>query len=48
MSCDSKSGHDMPLSAADNTAARLRRLLGALPTRPGRGGGHNRTEAALG
>jgi len=38
----------LPLSAAEETAPQLRRLLGALPSRHGRGGGHTRTEATLG
>jgi len=38
----------LPLSAAEETAPQLRRLLGALPARHGRGGGHMQTEAALG
>jgi uncharacterized protein (DUF58 family) len=38
----------LPLSAAEETAPQLRRLLGALPARHGRGGGHSQTEATLG
>jgi uncharacterized protein (DUF58 family) len=38
----------LPLSAAEETAPQLRRLLGAMPARHGRGGGHPTTEAALG
>ena len=38
----------LPLSAAEDTAPQLRRLLGALPTRHARSGGHSRTEATLG
>ena len=39
----------LPLSAAEETAPQLRRLLGALPTgRHARGGGHSQTEASLG
>jgi uncharacterized protein (DUF58 family) len=38
----------LPLSAAEETAVQLRRLLGALPARHGRGGGHSQTEATLG
>jgi uncharacterized protein (DUF58 family) len=39
----------LPLSAAEETAPQLRRLLGAMPTRHGRGGGHHAvTEATLG
>ena len=38
----------LPLSAAEDTATQLRRLLGALPARHGRGGGPDRTEATLG
>jgi uncharacterized protein (DUF58 family) len=38
----------LPLSAAEDTAAQLRRLLGAVPARYGRGGGGGRTEATLG
>ena len=38
----------LPLSAAEGTAPQLRRLLGAMPARHGRGGGHHTTEAALG
>jgi uncharacterized protein (DUF58 family) len=38
----------LPLSAAEETAPQLRRLLGALPSRHGRGGSHARTEATLG
>ncbi|TYL79776.1 DUF58 domain-containing protein [Bradyrhizobium cytisi] len=37
----------LPLSAAEDTAMQLRRLLGAMPARHGRGGSH-RTEATLG
>jgi uncharacterized protein (DUF58 family) len=38
----------LPLSAAEETAPQLRRLLGGLPTRRGDGGGHMQTEAGLG
>jgi uncharacterized protein (DUF58 family) len=38
----------LPLSAAEETAPQLRRLLGALPARYGRGGGHSHAEATLG
>jgi uncharacterized protein (DUF58 family) len=38
----------LPLSAAEETAPQLRRLLGALPARSGRGGHHSQTEAGLG
>ena len=38
----------LPLSAAEETAPQLRRLLGAMPSRHARGGGHTRTEATLG
>jgi uncharacterized protein (DUF58 family) len=38
----------LPLSAAEETAPQLRRLLGAMPSRHGPGGGHTRTEATLG
>jgi uncharacterized protein (DUF58 family) len=38
----------LPLSAAEETAPQLRRLLGGLPARHGRGGGHTKAEAALG
>jgi uncharacterized protein (DUF58 family) len=38
----------LPLSAAEETAEQLRRLLGVLPVRHGRGGGHTQTEATLG
>jgi len=38
----------LPLSAAEETAPQLRRLLGALPARHGRGGGHSQTGATLG
>jgi uncharacterized protein (DUF58 family) len=38
----------LPLSAAEDTAPQLRHLLGAMPSRHGRGGGHTRTEATLG
>src|SRR6516162_1663791 len=38
----------LPLSAAEETAPQLRRLLGAMPSRHGRAGGHTRTEATLG
>jgi uncharacterized protein (DUF58 family) len=38
----------LPLSAAEETAPQLRRLLGAMPGRHGRGGGHSQTEATLG
>ncbi|MET4068748.1 uncharacterized protein (DUF58 family) [Bradyrhizobium sp. S3.2.6] len=37
----------LPLNAAEDTAMQLRRLLGAMPARHGRGGSH-RTEATLG
>ena len=38
----------LPLSAAEETAPQLRRLLGAMPSRHARGGGHSQTEATLG
>jgi uncharacterized protein (DUF58 family) len=38
----------LPLSAAEETAPQLRRLLGAVPVPHGRGGGHAQTEATLG
>jgi len=38
----------LPLSAAEDTAAQLRRLLGETATRDGRAGIHSRTEATLG
>ena len=39
----------LPLSAAEDTAQQLRRLLGALPNRGGgRGGGHGQMGASLG
>jgi uncharacterized protein (DUF58 family) len=38
----------LPLSAAEETAPQLRRLLGAMPARHGRGGGHTMTGATLG
>jgi uncharacterized protein (DUF58 family) len=38
----------LPLSAAEETAPQLRRLLGGLPSRRGHGGGHIQTEAGLG
>ena len=38
----------LPLSAAEDTAQQLRRLLGALPARGGRGGGASQMEAGLG
>ena len=38
----------LPLSAAEETAPQLRRLLGAVPARHGRGGAHVPTEATLG
>jgi hypothetical protein len=38
----------LPLSAAEETAPQLRRLLGAMRGRHGRGGGHSQTEATLG
>ncbi|MCP3397373.1 DUF58 domain-containing protein [Bradyrhizobium sp. CCGB20] len=38
----------LPLSAAEDTAAQLRRLLGGLPARQGRTAAHSQTEAALG
>jgi uncharacterized protein (DUF58 family) len=38
----------LPLSAAEETAPQLRRLLGGLPSRGGHGGGHIQTEAGLG
>jgi uncharacterized protein (DUF58 family) len=37
-----------PLSAAEETAPQLRRLLGAMPAHHGRGGSHPTTEPALG
>src|SRR5689334_19662254 len=38
----------LPLSAAEETAQQLRHLLGALPGRSGRGGGHRQMGAGLG
>jgi uncharacterized protein (DUF58 family) len=38
----------LPLSAAEEVAPQLRRLLGAMPARHGRGGGHVTPEATLG
>jgi len=38
----------LPLSAAEDTAQQLRRLLGASPNRGGRGGGHGQMGASLG
>jgi uncharacterized protein (DUF58 family) len=38
----------LPLSAAEQTAPQLRRLLGGLPARRGHSGGHIQTEAGLG
>jgi uncharacterized protein (DUF58 family) len=38
----------LPLSAAEETAPQLRRLLGAMPGRHGRRCGHSQTEATLG
>ena len=38
----------LPLSAAEDTAQQLRRLLGTLPSRSGRGGGHGQMGASLG
>jgi len=38
----------LPLSAAEETAPQLRRLLGKLPTRHAHGGDHSQTEATLG
>ncbi|MCP3476571.1 DUF58 domain-containing protein [Bradyrhizobium sp. CCGUVB1N3] len=38
----------LPLSASEDTAGQVRRLLGGLSARHGAGAGHNRTEAALG
>ncbi|MET4831481.1 hypothetical protein ABIF44_000888 [Bradyrhizobium japonicum] len=38
----------LPLSAAEDTAAQLRRLLGGLPAGRGRAAPHNLAEAALG
>ncbi len=38
----------LPLSAAEDTATQLRRLLGGLPARHGRAAAHSQTEAALG
>ncbi|WP_061849979.1 DUF58 domain-containing protein [Bradyrhizobium sp. DOA1] len=38
----------LPLSAAEDTARQLRRLLGGLPGRTGRGASYGRTEANLG
>jgi uncharacterized protein (DUF58 family) len=38
----------LPLSAAEQTAPQLRRLLGAMPTGRSRGGVHTATEATLG
>jgi hypothetical protein len=38
----------LPLSAAEDTAPQIRRLLGRLPSHQGRGGRSNSPEAALG
>jgi uncharacterized protein (DUF58 family) len=38
----------LPLSAAEDTSAQLRRLLGGMPARHGRAAAHHQTEAALG
>jgi uncharacterized protein (DUF58 family) len=38
----------LPLSTAEDTAQQIRRLLGALPNRGGRGGGHGQMGANLG
>ena len=38
----------LPLSAAEDTAQQLRRLLGTLPARTGRGGGHGHVGASIG
>jgi hypothetical protein len=38
----------LPLSAAEETAPQLRRLLGVIPARHGRSGGPMQTEATLG
>ncbi|MHC2333584.1 DUF58 domain-containing protein [Bradyrhizobium sp. USDA 4454] len=38
----------LPLSTAEETAPQVRRLLGGLPARHGRGDGHSKAEAALG
>jgi uncharacterized protein (DUF58 family) len=38
----------LPLSSAEEVAPQLSRLLGAVPGRHGRGGGHPQTEATLG
>jgi len=38
----------LPLSAAEDTAQQLRRLLGTLTSRPGRGGGHGQMGASIG
>ncbi|MGY4480542.1 DUF58 domain-containing protein [Bradyrhizobium sp. USDA 3364] len=38
----------LPLSAAEETVPQVRRLLGGMPARHGRGGGRATTEAALG
>ena len=38
----------LPLSAAEDTAQQLRRLLGTLPSRTGRGGGHGQVGASIG
>ncbi|XIA65270.1 DUF58 domain-containing protein [Bradyrhizobium sp. TZ2] len=38
----------LPLSAAEDTGGQIRRLLGGLPARRGRGGGHSQTEATRG
>ncbi|MFG3597978.1 DUF58 domain-containing protein [Bradyrhizobium sp. RDI18] len=38
----------LPLSAAEDTAQQLRHLLGTLPSRSGRGGGHGQVGASLG
>jgi uncharacterized protein (DUF58 family) len=38
----------LPLSTAEDTAQQLRRLLGTLPNRTGRGGGHGHVGASIG
>ena len=38
----------LPLSAAEDTAQQLRRLLGTLPARTGRGSGHGHVGASIG
>jgi uncharacterized protein (DUF58 family) len=38
----------LPLSAAEDTAQQLRRLLGTLSSRTGRGGGHGQVGASIG